>query len=270
MTRLFGCTCNQPERLADALASVRSALVAEPPISRFGFGYIQSGEVLLSRRPHRASNRDVEAVDFYPNLEEIRSDYVIGHAATDDGLAGNANTQPFRYRRWLFALEGRIHAEPGDMSRVQESLLAHVPGFLRRNVKGKTLAEHVFQIFLSMLHDTNSIEDVNLPLARSRRALNAATTLVRSTLDAAGVDHVVGNVAATNGRCMLAARLAGPLYMRNLNVPSDDRGDRDHSFRGVLAISSAAAPEEGFEEIPQGSALLVSRDLRIEVTALDS
>ena len=264
MTRAFGCTCNQAERLADALESVRGVLVAEPPVARWGLGYIQSGEVLLSRTPRRSDT----PIDFYDTVARIQSHYVIGHAASADDLSGNANTQPFRYRRWLFAQEGELE----NIGRVQEALLDRVPGFLRRNVRGKTLAEHVFQIFLARLHDSANIEDVNLPLVESRRALRAAVAEVREILAKEGIAHSLGNLLVTNGRSMVAARLAGPLYMRNLNVPdaqgSRSKSDQDHPFRGILAISGAEHPEQGFEEIPAGSVLMVTRDLRIEVTAL--
>ena len=51
MTRLFGCISNQPQRLGEALAPARGALVARGPLSRWGVGYVHSGEVLLSQHP---------------------------------------------------------------------------------------------------------------------------------------------------------------------------------------------------------------------------
>ncbi|MCG8419381.1 MAG: class II glutamine amidotransferase [Proteobacteria bacterium] len=266
MTCLFGCTCNQPEQLAHALAPIRSALVADPPVERWGLGYIQGGEALLSRTPRRSEH----PVDFYQQLERLRSHYVMGHAAVADGLSGNVNTQPFRYRRWLFAQEGTI----ADISRVQDKLLDHVPGFLRRNLHGKTPAEYMFHIFLSLLHDTKSVEDPNLPLAESRRALYAAIKLTKSVLNEDGVEYNLGNITASNGRSMLAARLDKPLYMRNLMVAESSRdrtkADRDNGFRGVLLVSADTHPGEGFEEIPRESVLMVSRELRIEVAGVDS
>lgn len=266
MTRLFGCTCNQPERLAHALEPVRTVLVAPAPVARWGLGYVQSGEVLLSRTPRRSVN----PVDFYGSFARIQSDYVIGHAASDDHLSGNANTQPFRYRRWLYAQDGEL----ADLAAVQEQLLEKVPGYLRRNIQGRTLGEHLFQIFLAMFESTASLDDVNLPLAESRRALHAAVTLIRGIVPPTPENF--GNIITTNSRSLVAARLGRPLYMRNLNVPGlagerskAKKGDRESVFRGILVLSSDTPPGQGFEEIPVGSVLLVSRDLRIEVTSLD-
>ena len=49
--KLFARICNQPQRLSVALAPVRAALIAQPPVSRWGLGYIQGGDVLLVRPP---------------------------------------------------------------------------------------------------------------------------------------------------------------------------------------------------------------------------
>ena len=49
--KLFACICNQPQRLPTALAPVRAALIAQPPVSRWGLGYVQGGDVLLVRTP---------------------------------------------------------------------------------------------------------------------------------------------------------------------------------------------------------------------------
>lgn len=261
MTRLLGCSCNQPERLAEALESARGALVVQPPVSRWGLGYIQGGHVLISRTPRLSS----EPVDFYPPLSRLRSHYVIGHASAPDDLAGNANTQPFRHRRWLFAQDSTL----GDFAAAQAALAPHIPDFLRRNIHGKTLAEHVFYVFLSLLHDTKSIDDVNLPLADARHALHTAVTLVRDILARAGVEFGLGNLVTSNGRSLVAVRLGEPLFMRNLTIRDESsRSDESTVFRGVLAVSATAQPGEGFEEIPDHNVLMVGRDLRFEVGRL--
>jgi len=54
--KLFACMCNQPQRLWAALAPVRAALVAHPPVSRWGMAYSQGGDVLLVRTPKSSAN----------------------------------------------------------------------------------------------------------------------------------------------------------------------------------------------------------------------
>src|SRR3990167_8838163 len=102
--KLFACMCNQPQRLAAALAPVRAALVAPPPISRWGLGYIQSGDVLLVRTP-RGTERPVGLAP--PLLADIKPDGAIARGARDPGTTGSGggtdNPPPFRFRRWMFA-----------------------------------------------------------------------------------------------------------------------------------------------------------------------
>jgi glutamine amidotransferase len=260
MTSLFGCICNQPQRVGEALAPVRSLLVAAPPVARWGLAYVQSSEVLLSRTPRSSE----DPVDFFEAVEQAPSDYVIGHASPADGLHGNANTQPFRFRRWMFAMEG---VADQDQS-VAPQLLEHVPEYLRRNIKGKTLAEHVFHVLLSFLHDAGALDDPHLDTHASRRALRDAFALVYGELTKIGGGRTsLGNAIVSNSRSMLALRLDAPLYLRRLKVPVSKRDTE--TFKGVLALSTAADPGEGFEEIPPRSVLCVGRDIRTDIASID-
>src|SRR5690606_13748318 len=134
MTCLLGSICNQPEQMGRALEPVRHVMVAPAPVARWGLGYAQGGEILLSRSPRRQT----DAVDFYAAIQPLRSDYVIANTCAPDELAGNANTQPFRYREWMCAQEGCERGSP----ELQATLAEQVPDFLQRNIRGKTLAEY--------------------------------------------------------------------------------------------------------------------------------
>jgi len=259
--RLFACMCNQPQRLPEAIAPVRASLVAAPPVSRWGLGYVQGGEVLLVRTPRPSST----PVDLYEAMARIQSDCVIGHAVSDRRFAGTDNTPPFRFRRWMFAQTGQARVD-----EVWPALIESVPDYLRRNVKGKTSAELCFHVTLAMLHDAGGVDDPNLPLATMRASLASAVKLVASHLRKAGVEEPLGNVVMSNSRALVAARLGVPLYLRRLHVPGERR-ERDETFRGVLLLAADGPhPGEGFEEVPEGSAVMVSRDLRVDMAPLES
>ena len=261
--KLFAIMCNQPQRLLEALAPVRASLVAAPPISRWGLGYVQSGEVLLARTPRPSST----AVDLYAALEGVNSDCVLGHAVTgapaSSGFGGTDDTPPFRYRRWMFVQDGPVAA-----AGAFDPLAAQVPDFLRRNIKGKSAAEVSFHVLLSMLHDLGGIDDANLPLATTRRAVSAASALVSGELTKAGISTPIGNLAVSNGRSMLLARIGAPLFMRRLQV-FGERG-KDENFRGVLFVSGEQPSGDGFEEVPASAVVSVSRDLRLDIGTLGS
>jgi hypothetical protein len=267
--KLFACMCNQPQRLAEALVPVRAALVAEPPVSRWGMGYIQGGDALLVRTP-KASAQPVDLAAPLFDAQLPGSDCVIVQAIRDTrepSLGGTDNTPPFRFRRWMYAQTGQL-----ELSDAAPRLLAHVPEYLRRNLKGRTPAELMFHVFLAMLHDEGSVDDPHVHAQAMRRALAATLKLVTTELGKAGRDaSAIGNIALTNGRAMVCARLADPLRLRRLWV-LDDRGERDAGFRGVLVVSGSAtdAPDssDGFEEVPAKSAVLISRDLQFGLADL--
>jgi len=261
--KLFACMCNQPQRLAAALAPVRATLVAPAPVSRWGLGYIQGGDVLLVRTPKSSTT----PVDLAGPLVDIATDCAIAQAVRDDGsgFGGTDNTPPFRFRRWLFAQTGL--SQLAGVEDFSPRLLEHIPEYLRRNIKGRTPAELIFHVFLSMLHDEGNIDDPNLPTPATRRALAATLRLVTSELEKVGRSEVVmGNVALTNGRSMVVAHLDEPLRLRRLSVASE-RGDTERgadSFRGVLLVSGGDGdPREGFEDIPARHTVLISRDLQV-------
>ena len=263
--KLFACMCNQPQRLSAALAPVRSTLVAQPPVARWGLAYNHAGDVLLVRTP-KASQ---VAVDLAGPTAEIASDCVIGQAviadpAQESPLGGTDNTPPFRFRRWMFGQTGRV-----AIQEVVPQLLEHIPEYLRRNIRGRTSAELIFHVFLAMLHDEGNLDDANLPVAVARRALAATLRLVHNELEKAHKPAGLGNIAVTNGRTMIVAHLHEPLRMRRLWV-TDDRGDRDPAFRGVIMVSGGDGDaRDGFEDVPANNAVLVSRDLQVSFSPLE-
>ncbi len=260
--KLFACMCNQPQRLWAALAPVRPALVAQPPVSRWGLGYSQGGDVLLARTPKSST----KPVDLAGPLAEISTDCAIAQAITDDRFSGTDNTPPFRFRRWMFAQTGQP-----DLDAATPRLLEHIPEYLRRNLKGRTPGELVFHVFLAMLHDEGSVDEANLPVTATRRALAATIKLVASEQARAGVEGGVnfGNIVTSNGRSMVLARLDHPLRLRRLWV-NNDRDERDDSFRGLVLVSGGDGdPKDGFEDIPPQRAVMIQRDLSVQLTDLN-
>jgi len=261
---LFACMCNQPQRLAEALAPVRHALVAEPPVARWGLAYAQSGDVLLVRTPKASTT----PVDLAAPLAELPTDCAIAQSVAigADGYAGTDNTPPFRFRRWMFGLTGQPMLEGAT-----QKLVAHVPEYLRRNLKGRTPGELVFHVFLAMLHDEGAIDDPNVPLAVTRRALAATIKLVAAEqAQAKAGEGGFGNLVVSNGRSMVAVRLDHPLKLRKLWTRGE-RTERDESFRGVLLVSNGVESEakDGFEDVPAQRAVLIQRDLQVSLAELN-
>jgi glutamine amidotransferase len=258
MPILFSCICNQPERLLSALEPVRDVLRCEG-VTRWGLSYVQSGEVLLSRHP-RAVTGDF---DFFDSLGDLKSDYLIGCADVDSDYRGNTNTQPFRFRHWMFALQSNVE----DFPTVHQEFEKHLPGFLRRSIKGKTPAEYVFYLFLSLLHDSSQIDDHNLEPNQSASAMQTALAMANGIIAAAELKGHLGNLMLSNSRSMLAIRQTGPIFVRRLRQLEDPKRP-DTEFRSVFVVAAPDNPGEGFEELPERSILMVGRDLSTDIIPL--
>jgi glutamine amidotransferase len=274
MSRLIGFVINDAQRVACALHPARATLVAAHATEGWGLASYQGGEVLLQRHPKPVAG----ALDFYPHVAALRTDYVVGQVREPGTPAKPENTQPYRFRSWVFARSGAA-TEPGAGA----GLAQLIPDFLRRNIRGQDPAEALFYLFLADLHEDNRLDDPNIKLEDAGAALAGA--LAR----AAGVEHTAGgsptaaNVMLTNGRVLLAARHGKPMFVSQVNgvtdcrvcaEPGDDsRRDRrriNHEHvKAVLMVSEpGATPEPGFEEVPDGAIIGISRDVTRTILTL--
>ncbi|HEY7955980.1 MAG TPA: class II glutamine amidotransferase [Polyangia bacterium] len=292
MSRLFAYLGNDSDRVACALHPARKMLVtpmeaggdaggASPIIDSWGIGFYQGGEVLLQRRPKAPT----EAVDFYAVARELRTDAIIGHVrAGTVGKPKNENTHPFRFRSWLFAHHGTLP----DFARIQAELLASVPDFLRRNIRGQTDSEHLFHLFLSHLHEAGKLDDPDISTTTVRSALRASLAQVAALAGQEAADRAECALAVTNGRVLVSTRHGRPVHLMRVRTlpdcavcrelqPAPGRAPRrvDHEhLRSVLIVADAPAPPPtvpalpGWEEIPDRSFVAVEHDLRVEITPI--
>ena len=272
MSLLFGCMCNDPAQLACALNEVRAALV-DNVSAGWGLAFYQGGEPLLRRQPQPHGG----PLDFSSLLQELHSDYIVGHVRDPGYKQKLENTQPFRFRAWIWAQRGHV-LPPAEFAAIEGDLLAGVPDFFRRNIRGASDAERLFYLFLSFLHDTGSLDDPNLKVVDVAAALGGTLELVaRHTLGAAPqLDLVV-----TNGRLLMGVRRGLPMAIHKVNgikdcarcrlaeqqagMSASDRHRIAHErLRSVLLLSHAAeilAQHPGVELVPEDTIVGVSRDL---------
>jgi glutamine amidotransferase len=241
----------------------------------YGFGHYSGGSVLLGKRPSGVTAplslaEIVGKVDSEALLVQARR-AVIGQAKDE-------NTQPFRFRRWLFAHDGTVEA----FDRVKPRLLAALPDFLRRNVVGDTDSEHVFMWFLKLLRDEGRLDDLELDAATAGRALARTVKQVDAWCREAGEQRASRLCfVATNGRIMVATRRGGPLHYAllegivpcaldeiDLATPESDPRVRPHRLVKAVAFASRLTQANGFIEVPEGSVVSVTRNLQVTVSPI--
>jgi glutamine amidotransferase len=250
---------SDPDRLPDA----------------YGFGHYGGGSVLLGKRPTGASH----ALGLAELVGQLEAESLLVHARyATIGKAKDENTQPFRFRRWLFAHTGTVEA----FDRVRPRLVAALPDFLRRNVMGETDSEHVFTWFLKLLKDGGRIDDLDLDAGTAARALAGTIRQVDTWAREAGAQRPSRlDLVATNGRIMVAARRGGPLHYALLEgivpcplhgidkaTPESDPQLRPHRKVKAVAFASRLRAPNGFIEVPDGSVVAVSRTLQLSVSAI--
>lgn len=276
MSRLVAYLANDASRLACALYSSRSALVAPieglaPPVDSWGFGFYQD-EILLQRRPKPPS----APVDFYDAVHALRTDAFIGHVrAGTVGKPKNENTHPFRFRSWLFAHHGTLPAFEAHRAAVLEL----VPDFLRRNIRGETDSEVLFYVVLTELMKTNRLDDSTLSTSIVSDAVRTALQKVDDILGSAAAEMECA-LALTNGRILCATRRRCPVSLCQIGPIHDcpvcresalssqkaDARKIDHEhLRAVLLVAAAATPlaGPGWRDLAEGTLLCVDDALQI-------
>lgn len=260
MGRLLGYMANRTDRLGDVLDEEHDA-IAPPPDFRpdaWGIGFYQGGEVLHKKRP----KLDEGPIDWESVARDVRSDCVVihfRHATVGDFRADN--THPFRMRHWMFAHNGTVHG----FAAIRERLLHSMPDFLRHNVRGSTDSEHVFGVLLSFLHDAGHLDTIDADDKVVLGALRSTVALIDRHCAEVGAPEPSLNLIVTNGRAMYALRRNSPVfYVERNGLPGDGHTAKGGgSFRYVLIVSDGEVAPTGYETLPEGSVLVVDRNLSV-------
>jgi glutamine amidotransferase len=256
------------------LGSLVSLVEADRLPDAYGFGYYTTGDVLLGKRPTGAP----APLTVAQLVGEVDTDVLVAHARyATIGNHKDENTQPFRFRRWLFAHDGGIDG----FAKVKPRLLETLPDFLRRNVEGETDTEHAFMLFLKFLRDDGQLDDLDLESGAAGEALSRTVRQIDAWCREVGAQRSTLNFVATNGRIMAATRRGRPLSYALLEgivpcalhgiasgSPETDARVRPHRQVKAVCFASRLVQPNGFLEVPESSAVAVSRDLRVSVKAI--
>lgn len=267
----FAFLCNDAALSTTAQAAFHAELVAEEGAPHgWGLGYYQSGQPLLRKHPQPLGGG---TLDFCQHMESIRSNIVVGHArGTDLGGRTNDNTQPFRFRRWLFCHSGTFSGFDGIRPEISEA----IPVFMRRSIHGTTDSEVLFHLFLAFLNDAGRLDDPTVPSAMVARALRSALAYVTRLLEQDQAQSSGCCCIASNGRVLVALGRDLPLTIaRNSAYQNVGRGpdDRPLSYPHLKAVGLVVGrqpPSPGWELVAPEAVVAVNRDLDIEYFGPDS
>jgi glutamine amidotransferase len=274
--RILGFIGNRPELGARVLrahaAHLDVQVSADEPVG-WGVGFYQAGELLLRRRP--IDDRNIIPVATL--AEKVDTDVFVGHVGRPSvGELRTENTQPFRYRQWLFAQLGTTEG----YAQLRPGLTADLPEFLQRSRRGESDREIVFYAILAVLH---GMELLHAPLVSADQlcaGLKSAAAHLDRINERAGVAAGRFDVLLTNGELLGVLHRSGTLASRIVagrreveQVLGDDLGSIARSQSAEKARCSVVAGPlstlpQGWQALPQRSALALSRTDEPVVLAL--
>ncbi len=216
MPRLFAVIGNRSDFSRRVLAgAVGNASVsgAGGASLAWGIGMHDGGEVLLKRRP----------IDERPCIEvrslfsDARAEVLVGQVRRPEvGANCTENTQPFRYRQWLYAQTGTLAA----IQSIRGELFANLPEFLKSVIAGQTDGELFFATALSFLRD-QSLLDMGASATSIGDALRSCSRLCASLAEQTGASPLpMNHLMADPDRVVALVERPGA-YVRAFTAASD-------------------------------------------------
>jgi glutamine amidotransferase len=266
MERLFGFIGNRSD-LGSRVLDVDAAALATPAQGDrlgWGVGFYQAGEVLLRRRPMD----DRGTIDVASLTRDVRTDALIGNVCTPSfGEPRTQNTQPFRYRDWLFAHHGTVN----EFERLRDRLAESIPDFLRRNVRGETDSELVFFLYLSFLHDAGQLRGPTPPTAVTEALRGTCALLDRLAREEGAEDAGAMGLLVSNGEFIAGLSRNANMAFRPVRGENDieallpEDGLRRRRLpdmarvRFTVIATGLSEPRPGWTKMPERSTVVLGR-----------
>ncbi|MFH1435675.1 MAG: hypothetical protein ABIJ56_08160 [Pseudomonadota bacterium] len=238
----------------------------------WGIIFYQAGDILL--RSHPTPTRDAEGL--MKVLRDADATALLGRFESPTAPPpGKWNMQPFRYRGWVYAQEGRI----AGFARVKESLVAAMPDFLGRSLKGSSDAEVIFHLILSFLYDAGKLDSAQLDPMSIQTAMKHSLQFTGRMCAEFGcrppaVSQLISNGIIMAGYC---AGQSGGIAVYEGRGKCDDCGHRkqcklyrqSESSRATLVMIMRRFPEafrkKHFSAIQADTFFFVTPDITVEM-----
>lgn len=274
MAYVIALLSSDPSHLRCQIHRLRDEIVmGSKEDEALGLGYYADDDVLVAKRPSHGGTLDVANL-----AREVVSSSLVALSQKIPGGFDEDAVSPFRFRRWLAAVDGNVEG----FADLRASLLAELPDLISRQIRSTSDREHICALFLKELKTQGRLDDANLTAPDAARCLGFAVRSIDRLCRAAGITRPAPlALAASNGRILLAARRGRPLSyalleglstceLCGLDAKTPETDARVSSHRRCKAVALATEPSAGagFLEIPDGSVFSVGRALDINISSL--
>lgn len=271
MSLAFALITTDPNLLRCELHRLRGEVRLTPEGASYnalGVGSYATEDVLLHRGPSTTPPADLTRLQY-----EERSPALLFHGrALPIGMSLDDNTQPFRFRRWLFAHAGEL----SGYRQYKQALWEELPEYLKRIVRGETDSEVTFALFLDRLRERGHLDET-LDAVEPQTALvelAAAGRRLQALGDSHGGAPSTVNLIATRPELLVAVRRGPqPLYFRELQgestcaaceltrrTPETEARVRAHERRRSVAVATHPVDPQRWTELREGEGLAAGPD----------
>lgn len=275
MASTFALFTTHPELLRCQLARLEGQveLAGDRGFDGVGIGSFSDDEILLRRLTRAAVPSRLTEL-----FTDVGTEALILQARTfGPGRSEEEETQPLRFRRWLFALEGAVEEFP----RLRPALEAALPDYLRRHLRTDTEAEAAFALFLEGLRALGRTDDRSLDARKvAEIAGQTARRLSRLSAEAGASRTSCFSIVTSNARTLVAARLGDdPLFytllegadvceLCGVTPQSPELMPRVRAHRRCRSVAVASHVRGGrWLEIASGQALAVNDRAEVQVVS---
>ena len=268
-----GVLTSDPNLLRCELHRLRAQVGLGSPDEPMGAAWFSDGNVLLQRYAPSARPASLDGLGGQLETEAL----LLHGAPLPLGMSLEENTQPFRYRGWIFACQTGLPAS----ARLRDLALEGLPGHLQRAVRGATSAELGFALFLGGLRETGRPEDPLLDAKVVAEVLGASGRRLERLGLEAGARSVDLRLFATNGRSLAAVRIGDePLSYRLLEgSPECERCHlgqsaeaehlrRAHLRRRTVVAATDVREAQGWIQLQPGTGIAVDRNQDVSRVAV--
>lgn len=262
MCRFVAVVADRPAGLGPLLVSGPHALMRQSNCDRrgvchdsgWGLGFYADG------RPERVRSTRHAWADplFRGTVEGLRTRVAVAHVRLATiGRVAERNCHPFERGGWLFAHNGTLvgfAAEPAPLLRL-------IPPPFHDDLEGETDSEHVFRLLLARLAGRSDADGV---AAVVRETVRELTDLYPGS----DADPTRLNIVLTDGRVLIAVRWGHWLYRLDQRGPGPvEPADGGRPVRAV-ALASEPPTDDGWDEVPDKSVVVVRDDLSAAVVPI--
>lgn len=277
MAQLIALLTSNPMRLRCQVRRVDEAVeLGAGPGKVVGVGYHDNGKMLLRKRPGMPPGSRIESM-----VGDVRSELLLAtrHQISPTGFR-EEDSEPFRFRSWLFAGVGRI-LPLGE----RQAVLATLPEFLRLGALGRSDAELAFLLTLAHIHESSrQLDHIDLDPAIAADALAKTLAKLDERANLAGAPLPETAAVLSNGRLLAAVRRGRPLSYALIEglaecelcemdraTPDDDPRVRPHRTLKAVVLASKTKPDSGLQwiDVPENHLLTVSRTFDVKVRPID-